>query len=46
MKKEQRKMGSESCLTASDESGNWGGITVSSIKFTKRPLNKNYFIEI
>ena len=33
MKGKKRKLGTESSLTASDESGNWGGITVNSRNF-------------
>ena len=45
MKEKQRKLGTEYYLTASDESGNWGGITVFSIKYRKRSLKKSYFIK-
>ena len=35
MKRKRRKLGTESCLAASDEIGNWGGIVVYSIIITK-----------
>ena len=35
MKGKQRKLGTESHPTTSDKNGNWGGVTVYSIKFTK-----------
>ena len=44
MKGKQRKLGTESCLSASDESGNWGGITVYSIQFTKAVVKNIYLI--
>ena len=41
MKGKQRNLGTESCLTASDESGNWGRITVFSIKLVTAVAKKN-----
>ena len=45
MKRKRRNLGTESCLTASDESPNWGGITVYSIKFTKNGFIKNQVLK-
>ena len=36
LKGKQLNLGTESCLNANDENGNWGGITAYSIKFRKR----------
>ena len=46
MKGKQRILGTESCPTASDESENWGGITVYSINFIKNSflINPNFEI--
>ena len=38
MKGKRRNLGTESCLTASHKSGNWGGITFFSKKVTKGSL--------
>ena len=35
MKRKRRNLANKTRLTASDEIGNWGGITVYSIKYTK-----------
>ena len=35
IKRKRRNLGTESRLTASNESGKWGGITVYSINFTR-----------
>ena len=46
MKGKQPNLGTESSLTASDESGNSGGIYVYSIKFTKSSYCRNLVYKI
>ena len=41
MKRKWRNLGTESCLTASDESGNWVGITVYSKKLQTAGAKEN-----
>ena len=40
MKRKRRKLGTESCLTASHKSENWGRITVWFMNFTKSSFRK------
>ena len=43
MKRKQRNLGTESCLAASVESGNWGGIVVCSISSTDGSCKRKLF---
>ena len=42
MKRKRRNLGTESCLTASHESGNWGGTTVYSINLQTAVAKEKY----
>ena len=44
MKRNWRNLGTESCLTVGNESGDKGEITVSSIKFTKTSRSKEKLV--